>query len=254
MRISIWQQFSSNHSSSFTVVGKFGSTEKTIGAEIIFKQLLKRIREYREYDARIDGNEDAPTWPEVEIAEQYGFKWDAGIDWVYEDADINEHVIRFEDYVFVTTAITDTWQGPESLQNLMQKLTDAVHLKVHEHGEDKIILTQLECEAPNQEMSDFIYKEVVSYLKSTDIENLTAPWKPYLPIHEGRLEPYFESEADVLGGKIEQDAQIIHFPEIAFFETQYGLPALIGYLEAKGCVNIRYSLQSVPYVSRREYM
>ena len=43
MRISIWQQFSSNHSSSFTIIGTFENSEAAQRAAIEFRAILEKI-------------------------------------------------------------------------------------------------------------------------------------------------------------------------------------------------------------------
>jgi hypothetical protein len=50
MRLSIWQQFSSNHSSNFTAVGRFDTPEKAAAARQTFEQMLRAI--YAAQEAR----------------------------------------------------------------------------------------------------------------------------------------------------------------------------------------------------------
>ncbi|MBZ0315592.1 MAG: hypothetical protein K8L91_04170 [Anaerolineae bacterium] len=78
MRISIWQQFSSNHSSKFTIVGRFGTEQE---AEAVANQLLtwmkSIIREKVETNYELD-----LTFTEQKIRDTYNLDWyENGIEW-----------------------------------------------------------------------------------------------------------------------------------------------------------------------------
>src|ERR1700694_4438633 len=109
MRISIWQQFSSNHSGGFEVVGVFASEEQ---AEVIEKQLhemFRRIADFRGYEHT--EHEGALTWPETEYSQQFSIPWSLySINWILPNA-FNKstvlNVTRFDRYVFVSNLEID---------------------------------------------------------------------------------------------------------------------------------------------------
>lgn len=56
MRISIWQQFSSNHSSGFTVVGEFATRSEAENAANKIREILYRLKDWhtaRRRDGRL---------------------------------------------------------------------------------------------------------------------------------------------------------------------------------------------------------
>lgn len=254
MRVSIWQQFSSNHSAIFTVVGKFDSVERAKEIEALFTGILRNI------GLAVDHSTipPVPSPYEKELAEKYGIEWPHGIDWVYFDhRDNNQfdynYIHRFEDYVFVDWDTVSTWQGPSPLKHLMAKLTDEVHVYCYMAGEeDKIILTELKCKTPDsQTASDICRDSITHFVDERDRDLIRAPWEEHVE------PPYFDLECPVagtLGGKVEHHSESIHFVEIPFYNTHHGLPALIAYLMDKGCTEIEYSLSTVPYASRPEYI
>lgn len=56
------------------------------------------------------------------------------------------------------------------------------------------------------------------------------------------------------GKAVQAQGKDIHIPEIFFYSPEVGFPAFYRYLEAHGCLNIRYSFSTVPYESRPEYI
>jgi hypothetical protein len=324
MRISIWRQFSSNHSSSFTVVGHFDTVEKAEQAETKLKALLEQIREFRSYDP--NGEVDRfPTWPEEEASQQYGIEWDESFDWVVKN--IDEHVVRFQQYVFVTTALAYTYQFSYTLEALMSKLAEETNV----HGnssEEMIILTELECIAPDARIASEIVAELRLYLDTTAREYMIPAWEIYSPKVDFSAYPMIKrpyglswepnseviraainglyqyqkamiesqniaiaekdaiaallplkdegftfsvelnsdalqkiirrigslSQTGAMGGQVENKGQLVRFPEIVFHRLQDAIPAIIGYIESQGCSDIHFSLKSVPYASKPEYL
>ncbi|MEO8609302.1 MAG: hypothetical protein ABI690_15530 [Chloroflexota bacterium] len=68
------------------------------------------------------------------------------------------------------------------------------------------------------------------------------------------LEVAHFANTSAFGGKIETEGSTIHIPEIAFFKPAHGIPALVEYLKSKGCTDITYTLKTVPYASKPEYI
>ena len=93
MHVSIWQQFNSNHSGGFDIVGIFDSADSAEKASQQLRMMLKKIAEVR---SQIDFDEEdhdnigiPPTHVELEFAEQLAVEWGMySIDWIttFEDA------------------------------------------------------------------------------------------------------------------------------------------------------------------------
>jgi len=176
MKLSIWQQFSSNHSSSFTVVGQFETVEKAQDVETIFRMLFEAIQEARGFDSR-GYDEDFISWPEHEAGQIYGIAWEKGIDWLGDD--LSEHIIRFENNVFVTNALSATRQYPTVLPDLMKHFTSEVYAEGGYEFHDTILLTSLECRYPNDQVGRTIMEDLHLYLNPKTIEFAISPWEQY---------------------------------------------------------------------------
>src|SRR5215468_2482654 len=89
MRITIWQQYSSNHSSDFTVVGTFQTHEAAENAAQQFRSMLAtivnwyKLPENRAVAREVLNNyEFPPVPPELQIAEQFGIEWPTAVVWL----------------------------------------------------------------------------------------------------------------------------------------------------------------------------
>jgi hypothetical protein len=117
MKLSLWQQFSSNHSGAYTVVGAFATPDKAQNAHAILQRMMREID---------SSNRQQPpdTWRPNAIEEQYeriySIDWHEPIDWLRPFAtnafrmpfqrQIDEHVMSFDRIVFIEAPINLTWQ------------------------------------------------------------------------------------------------------------------------------------------------
>ena len=152
MKLSIWQQFSSNHSSYFAIIGRFDNvdiakTKTTILRDWIYRMLWEQ------------DNKTAKD----EIYEKYRIKWyENGMSWNGHPDSVDKVVQRFNSDVFLLTS--ETWDTPKPLIELVQKMNpNQVHL--YSAGEDwyfiKINLTAL---APDEKTA----QNFCQYLQSID--------------------------------------------------------------------------------------
>ncbi len=136
MKLSIWQQFSSNHSSSFTVVGRFENQSDADSAAAKFREMLRTIHTWLvehptwdclDYDD--DLLDDDPyefgyiTPPERAFARQYQVEWERSIDWIGDNPD--EQVQQFERDVLISTEFL-TEVSAKPIQGLMAKFGGTV--------------------------------------------------------------------------------------------------------------------------------
>lgn len=75
MRISLWQQFSSNHSASYWVIGTFKTVDEAQHAYREMRGILEKLEQAM--------RENPSTYTETEqaIAKQYQIEWTSSIDW-----------------------------------------------------------------------------------------------------------------------------------------------------------------------------
>src|SRR5258706_3866109 len=106
MRVSLWQQFSSNHSAGFSLVAEFKSIEEAEKAHSAILAIISAIAKYYEEHweeldkaLRKEGMV-APTPIERDLARQYNLlSWDYSVDWASTEADkrvSNQGLYRFQ--------------------------------------------------------------------------------------------------------------------------------------------------------------
>src|SRR5690349_18626426 len=91
MRVTLWQQFSSNHSSHFTVVGEFPTPEAAQEAAQRLRAFFDEINAWFEKpenvslkERRDEGQLWAMSQPEREVSQQYGIAWpEYTLDWIW---------------------------------------------------------------------------------------------------------------------------------------------------------------------------
>ena len=131
MRISMWQQFSSNHSSSFTVAGKFEIIEHAHKAAEAIRAILRTLLDwYEQHENAIDWTAMAvgehPATPiEQQTGEQYGIAWNKAVDWVVNLQTPNQAVSTYNNYVFVSSVSI----GEKPFDELMAKLGAQVFVR-----------------------------------------------------------------------------------------------------------------------------
>lgn len=258
VRISIWQQFSSNHSSFFTVVGEFQSETEAQRAAVELRRLVQAIADYyaaHPEAADVWDNEGIapPTPPEIQMAEQYQLAIDKeyGLDWIWGGMPINEAVISWDRLVFVTHP-GDTWYGAHPFDYIVQKLGGKTKINgIQDRGTDhqepasSTWIKQLTCIAPDESFAQALVREIAQFQRenqqarqSADIISIpNAPWQP-------TGIPWFVQDASMGGGRVENQGTKLIFTNWDFWKLAYGLPALVNYLIQKGCTNIQYELES----------
>src|SRR5579871_721435 len=93
MKVSIWQQFSSNHSGAYFVVGVFASDGEARRAENELKDILRTIDAWHRANPHAAENNDGTLFPpEREAAEKYHAEWLHAIDWTnWADYYLEDH-------------------------------------------------------------------------------------------------------------------------------------------------------------------
>lgn len=249
MRLSIWQQFSSNHSADFTVVGQFASEAAAERAMQEFRRMFNAILEWHSRpenqgwrSKHLKEYHDQPflTPPEAVFAQKYDVEWLQPIDW-YGDIDvIPEQIQRAQNQVFVAVDF-ETWQQPDLIRTLMQKL-GAVDVK-NDRSETLFLSIHLTCKLPQDERKYEICEQLLIYLfmgKQRGLRNWKyVPWKPELT----GSEEYWKY---IARGKLERRSEdgrnSILMLDLQFDRLGFGFPPLLHWLEEKGCTEINYTV------------
>lgn len=177
MKLSLWQQFSSNHSASFTVVGKFADAQKAADAEHTLKSLFEDIKVYWATNTHLEPM--PPSWAELEASQTYDIKWDESFDWLSESLD--KHLLRFDQYVFVMNTF-ETHQRYDTMEALMGKLADATYVERSEWSPDTLILMEAKCTAPSEQIASQIIAEIRQHFSPDTIEGSIPPWEVFSPL------------------------------------------------------------------------
>jgi hypothetical protein len=162
VKVSIWQQFSSNNSTSYTVVGVFKTAQAAQDAVNVLKGIQQQIADWHEENPEFS-QVWAEGWPyppsEVErvIGQRYGFDWQEGADWPFF-VDISS----LDDLVFVETKIPRPDLGPTALNLLIPKLGGSFYVDGSQYG-DTIGRLRIEimCTAPNSAVAETIVEQYV---------------------------------------------------------------------------------------------
>lgn len=190
MRISLWQQFSSNHSAMYTVVGKFDSVEAAAAAGAKIRQNVVDIVAWYEQN-KADRPPLSPA--EASLAAEYHFDWMETVDWLrrfprwFRPAYLREpgeYVLHFDRIVFVEApGASSTWQTGHQFANLMVAMGAQVYSSVSmgedpkdQHFTDKQIELEMRCIAPTIEAAANLEHQLHD-LQEWDV----IPWMVFHP-------------------------------------------------------------------------
>jgi hypothetical protein len=207
MKISLWTQFASNHSNSFTVVGSFPSEQSAVQAAAELREIFGHI-----INQSIRYDDTKPVKAEVYYAEEFDIKWDEHLDWV------NEKGVVLLDQHLIVGSIYDTHQGAYVIDELIAKLGATTVIKQEEMGRETTIFVRVEAVAPDEINAKRLYEEINTFYPDEEVEE--------------------ELKRQI----VSNDSQIII--KNLYFGDHLGLelPRLIKWLRAQGCtVKYRFS-------------
>ncbi len=130
MRVSIWQQWASNHSVWFSVVGTFSDYETATAAATEIRLSLQQIQDYWKQikleDQREWDNETLSP-PEEAIKQHYGIEWHP-VDWYKYSSvrEVDDPISVIDRFVVFSNPIGDTRIGPRPITYLLERLGASV--------------------------------------------------------------------------------------------------------------------------------
>jgi hypothetical protein len=226
MKITLWQQFSSNHSASFTVVGVFEDADKAEEAARILRDVVERLHEY--YRKRFPDVGDFIEWAEeidirflsvfeIALRQQYKLRpnaWTQPPDWAYNSTPVHQ----FKHLVFVSSR-GDTWSGYQPLDSLIKKAGGKLYTS--EESRTACYLT-VTCQAQNADSAQQLAEQM------TLVEVDAYGSMDYVRIPETDLR---------FAGKIEQQGAQLIFKNLGL--SIKPLEAIMPFLETQGCSDIQ---------------
>ncbi|HLY25440.1 MAG TPA: hypothetical protein VKQ72_03810 [Aggregatilineales bacterium] len=280
MRISIWQQFSSNHSGAYYVVGNFQSVEAARNAydelRRIVSEIYKWLRENpEEIETTQKSSQNGLLPPEIAFAQQYDVEWPQTIDWMEI-----EKAVRIVGTLVVVSNPDQTWMTRQPFQGLLERLGgQTVGYDLNTDIPNDIafhLYPTIRFTAPNSSAADKIELAFRTYITGdlTSPENL-PPWhndeanyrkvvdhsrllrREYVEILQRNWQREYESciklrqpRAQLLplqrlalhypSVKFTRDNLKFTFAGYTFHNQELGLSALLAYLEANVCTDIEF--------------
>lgn len=251
MRISIWQQFSSNHSSNFTVVGIFPTVDQAAEKAKLLHQMIADIQDEQhqlELQRKLPDNYK-PVQIEMALSEEYGVEWRFSLDWAWQ---VDYAVRQIDNYVIVQNVLAETWNGPHPFDQLLERF--GAQTLVREEMEGSHIEVDVSATAPNQQIVDTIFDELLPLFQAVivepdgyrclDYEHVAAPWRSYA--EEVHYEGLLLDEWRLWNGYLTKDKLQLMLTQLHFPTIGIGLPALLKYLKAKGAIGVQYSMRRKP--------
>jgi hypothetical protein len=251
MRISIWQAFSSNNSARFTVVGVFESVEKAEAAATRLRQLMRDIVEWLRLPANnpggppwVDAGDGPPSQAELSLAQDLGINWpDRTVDWAWMDEAGESPIRRVDHIVFVDG--TESWMGAHPADHLIERLggqalVDGIidfDAQYERYGQDGSVYLTLTCLAPDEATAHGIAAEIEDYSRiaaANDGISFDTPWKDFAP-GGGYL------RLSSFQGTLDREGRRLAVRHGQFFHIADGFPAMLAFLQAKGCTDIEYT-------------
>lgn len=254
MRISIWQQFSSNHSGGFNLIAEFKSLEDLEKARTVTNHFIETIAEWYkqhpELDEELREHGLLPLTPaEEKLAEQYKLNnWEFSVDWAPVEANTqvaNRGFYIFRNLLFLTSPI-ETWVDTQPFNELLERQGAHIIWQFYGDSDDNNAapVVNLVCTAPDEMTAARIVQSLhaTETYKSGDtdprirISDSHTPYNGHIS-HQGARIECREIETHSFGGK-EYNWKSMHISEF--------LRDLTAYLETQGCTNFELSISEKP--------
>jgi hypothetical protein len=288
MRITIWQQFSSNHSNFYWMVGTFETAESANTAYHKLKEILQSIDTWSREHPETSSSENL-TPPEKEYAEQYNVEWPVTIDWIdgseykqpqWERSNqrlIDGSMVVVGNLVFASNP-DSTWMSIQPFKGLLEHFgSKVIAYDFDLEGvlkENQELVIDISFTAPNDIVAEQIFGSFSSYLshslvsshnlppwhnimenfavafqkgkllQKTSVETMLRNW---LIEHDRNLKissTYAEGKRlqhlALYRGSLNRNGMQFKLEESAFYYPgEFGLAALIAYLEGNNCNDIK---------------
>jgi hypothetical protein len=278
MHLSIWQQFSSNHSADFTVIGQFETPEQAEAALARIRTIWLQIYQWREanfssqdlWSAYWQGAIGAS--PEQEFAQEVGIPWhpDYKLEWIRRSSDVENTVRLFRNLVILSSD-GETWHYPETYIAYLRQSNANVFVSYMEYSTrpNTVIIIRLSATAPTETLAQQIQSQINQHLLLE--QPVSTPWVAF---SGGKRHPLTDRYDFVLNrplpdvdltadekkmiwidnmqcwayspnpdGIVRRDHKL-EINQLVFTSAECGFPAFITWLESFGCT-VTYSFANL---------
>ena len=240
MKLSIWQQFSSNHSGTYVVVGEFETIEAAQHATSILKQSVKAIK-----GANSEANRDLKQFTDVEnnIIQTFQLNWSESIDWLrgylrapnspYDAPE--DHIQVFENLVFVDANdyFQRTWQAGHQFESFLHQLggTTGVNARWSMGGQIDKLAFNIKCLAPDNNVTITIRAQTKDHLKQDGVHSKRrlTPWVEFHTTDNA-------NEVRFTSGLVKVDDSWVYLENLKSDYMHFALIAYVHWLRSLGCV------------------
>jgi hypothetical protein len=226
MKLTLWQQFSSNHSAAFTVVGVFADADKAEAAARTIREVVEKLHEF--YRRRFPDAGDFLEWAEeidirflsvfeIEMRQKYKIRpnaWTQPPDWAYNSTPVHQ----FKHMVFISSR-GDTWSGYQPLDSLIKKTGGKFYVSEESRAACYLTLT---CEANDAASA----KQLAEQMTLTEEDAYGK--REYIRIPDTDLR---------YNGTIQQKDARLTFKDMGLAIKP--LEGIMPFLEAQGCSDIQ---------------
>jgi hypothetical protein len=217
MKITMWQQFSSNHSAQYVIIGEFDDEHHAKLAYGLWYRLALDVEE----TCSLKENRMSPpvlSAVQQQIAEQYDIEWEEPIDWMGSDPSVvNRIVRRMGQRVFVRVDF-ETWQPVDPGFTLIEKL-GASKTQFFNDAQG-FIRVRIQCDGAN----------------ATIERDLTTPQSKE-NVWTWTLQTHLDDTQVVL------EDSTLTLTAVIIYNGYHTVASLLHYLEARGCHNIQLDIK-----------
>lgn len=238
MQLTLWQQFTSNHSSGYTVIGRFESADAAHKAGEQLRDILTQIatwhQAYYEQHGVYFGAHHVPPPPtpiEEQLAQRYAIEWDweQGVDWAKRKDEAPQRVRISNRLVVISSLFTHYLEQPFSA--LIKQMGGESFVATDPETAETQVLVTVMCDAPDEATTNTLKAILEKYFRAI-AENpayqIVPPWNEDWRKNASRGEVHIE------GTTIQLRELCIGLPDT--------LDLIMTFLCSKGCQNIEYEL------------
>lgn len=216
MKLSIWQQFSSNHSADFVVIGKFTTLQKAEEVAEIFRRIFTEITEDRR--KHIESGLETLTPREQEIKQQYQIQseWNESLVWTY-----NAEITIVDNHLLIENKLlSQNWTNSAYIvEEILQTYTPDTWVADTGDSFRDFITFDLYCVAPNERLAIQIYEKFSAHHQILVMDTPDREFIDYYKVLLVRAQDEGDTkQAEKLAEKVELLERL--------FETAYGDPQL----------------------------
>jgi hypothetical protein len=228
MKVSIWQQFSSNHSTRHLIVGKFQTAQNATDAGERLHKVILQIWEW--YNAHPEEQEfiseslgHPATEAEQLVAQEYNIAFPEGIDWIAAEDESNifdSSITTFENHLFLGER-WDSMTAIEPFAELVKKLGGEL---IYPREARQLLYVNLNATAPDEPTAEFIHYQAERFItknRGGRSVNMRAPWSNF---YDGALRSDIEHYEQQLNVFLSPDDSPQHlkmaYTDIKWFEMQ----------------------------------